>query len=124
MLPLLLLEITPLCTEIRAHRERETYAAINVDAKQGVGLILRPLDGQDKRRICVNRCSDADSLLSTLPRGARGSLVRKSRWLYIYMYIDRGKLQDRFPPGNDATRIIYERENRDSARGVVPSKGS
>lgn len=40
------------------------------------------------------------------------------------MYIDRGKLQDRFPPGNDATRIIYERENRDSARGVVPSKGS
>lgn len=64
--------------------------------------------------------------LFCLPRGAHGSLVRrrKSRWLYIYIHIDRGKLQDRFPPGNDATRIIYERENRDSARGVVPSKDS
>lgn len=50
--------------------------------------------------------------------------VNQDGCIYIYIYIDRGKLQDRFPPGNDATRIIYERENRDSARGVVPSKGS
>lgn len=95
-----------------------------MDAKQGVGLILRPLDGQDKRRICVNRCSDADSLLCLPCHEVHEARLYVNQDGYIYMYIDRGKLQDRFPPGNDATRIIYERENRDSARGVVPSKGS
>lgn len=89
--------------------------------KGRAALILRPLDGQDKRRICVNRCRLSSVYHEVHTARLYGDVNQDG---YIYIYIDRGKFQDRFPPGNDATRIIYERENRDSARGVVPSKDS
>lgn len=70
-------------TETRVSRKGN---AINVLATRH--LILRPLDGRDKRRGSV--------LTGVAMRfSARGPCSRrKSRRLYI----DRGKVQDRFPP--------------------------